>query len=93
MNDIILYKADKFDILNESNRLKNIPFNEIIQYCLNKYEQIITNSLDIEYSNDTVTNGVMVIAINKETGIKYIWEYYINWIKIRNKYNNGTRNN
>ena len=96
---IQLYKTKPFLELVESNRLYNIKDNltkediEVIEYTFNRYENI--NDIFIRLQNidispiDTMNDDYKVMVIqykekdDKDTQYKYIWEYYTNWIKLR----------
>lgn len=94
--EIQLYKSSKFRGLTNKNKLSNINIEDnkdILTYIFNKYEKI-DNILDkiskVDLNESSINKGVMVIATKDLDKTKYIWEWYSNWIKLRD--NNGGSN-
>jgi hypothetical protein len=94
INTTQLYKSMWFEELNTLNKLSTIlhrlsinpEVQEVLEYIFKKYENIddISNIYEIDLSDDNLKKGCMVICyLDKDNNKKYIWEYYSNWVKIR----------
>jgi putative SOS response-associated peptidase YedK len=101
-----LYKSKWFRDLTEDCRLKNIigSLSEVqekaLEYCLDYIENppifmVIGSESPIEFTDYSHEEAVMVIQYQKDEKslVDYIWEYYPNWIKIREFSNIRLKNN
>ncbi len=97
-----LYKSKYFSDLAKENKLSTIanklsinPYiQEILEYTFNRYEgidNIMERLFNIPLEDVTPERDYMVISVRDELNspTRYIWEYYTNWIKLRD--NNGNK--